>query len=221
MPGAKLGVGDFRVQPSAEISECGLYRWWLKRIWRPGPIVCFVMLNPSTADANINDSTVRKCIGFAWRWGFAGIEVRNLYPFRATDPKDMVKAKMKGTSVTGGDRGLHELLEAKHADLVVAAWGTKAGADRTSVFFKGMEAKPIYCIGRAVGGDPFHPLYQQYTKKPEPFVNCEGHFYADVLGEINKCQFCIKESPKHLWVKDACPCCGEKYDYILAQDSEE
>lgn len=221
MPPAKLGVGDFRITKDAEISECGLYRWWLSRRWRPGPVVCFVMLNPSTADGNIDDPTVRKCIGFAWRWGFCGITVRNLYAYRATDPKDLMKAKVKSLELAvGGTRGNHELIEAQKADLVVAAWGTKAG-QRPDYFLQRIGVKPVYCIGRATGGDPFHPLYQQYTPKPEPFVNCQGHFYADVLGEVPKCQFCAKESPRHFWVNDACPCCGEKYDCVLAQDSEE
>src|ERR1035441_4905977 len=50
------------------------------------PEVCFVMLNPSKAGENDDDPTVRRCMGFAERWGFSGIIVVNLIPVIATDP---------------------------------------------------------------------------------------------------------------------------------------
>lgn len=41
--------------------------------------------------------------------------------------------------------------------------------------------------------------------------------------EVYKCQFCGEESPIKEWGKDGqtCPKCGKKYDWMLAQDSEE
>ena len=38
-----------------------------------------------------------------------------------------------------------------------------------------------------------------------------------------RCQFCGETSPASQWGKDedTCPKCGEKYDALLAQDSEE
>ena len=91
---------------SAEISECGKYRWWLRRRWADGPVVCFVMLNPSTADAEQDDPTIRRCIGFAQAWGCGALEVRNLFPFRATNPADMLKAAKAGVDIRGGSRSL-------------------------------------------------------------------------------------------------------------------
>jgi hypothetical protein len=35
------------------------------------------------------------------------------------------------------------------------------------------------------------------------------------------CQFCGEESPEAEWNGDECPRCGEMYDWMLAQDSEE
>ena len=73
---------------SATLSECGLYRYDLWRTWATGPHVTFVMCNPSTADAEIDDPTIRRCIGFAQEWGFAGLVVVNLYAYRATEVSD-------------------------------------------------------------------------------------------------------------------------------------
>src|ERR1700744_1291942 len=66
------------------------HRFTLMRNWMgSGEIVNFVMLNPSTADDKFDDPTIRKCCGFAKRWGYSGIIVTNLFAFRATDPKDL------------------------------------------------------------------------------------------------------------------------------------
>ncbi|WP_131822315.1 DUF1643 domain-containing protein, partial [Mycobacteroides chelonae] len=61
----------------AVISADGLYRYELHRSWRAGPVVEFIMLNPSTADAEVDDATIRRCIGFAKQWGYGALVVRN------------------------------------------------------------------------------------------------------------------------------------------------
>ena len=55
---------------AADLSPCGLYRFTLTRTWgAPGARVVFVMLNPSTADASVDDPTTTRCIGFARELG--------------------------------------------------------------------------------------------------------------------------------------------------------
>jgi hypothetical protein len=44
---------------SAVLSVDGLYRYRLSRAWGRGPSLAFIMLNPSTADAGIDDPTIR------------------------------------------------------------------------------------------------------------------------------------------------------------------
>jgi len=56
---------------SAVLSDCGKYRYLLERdisMLNRGTVL-FVMLNPSTADAENDDPTIRKCKGFADRLG--------------------------------------------------------------------------------------------------------------------------------------------------------
>src|SRR5689334_16488446 len=77
------------VRKAASISECGRYRYSLHRWWGAGERLYFVMLNPSTADAEVDDPTIRRCMGFARTLGFDGIGVVNLYAFRATKPADL------------------------------------------------------------------------------------------------------------------------------------
>jgi hypothetical protein len=126
-----------RVRRSAEISECGRYRWWLRRAWTAGGdgrVVCFVMLNPSTANAQQDDPTLRKCMGYTQRWGFSVLSVRNLFAYRATDPAELLAIDF--VTATGGERGDVELAVAKTADLVVCAGARASPATpKTTVAF--------------------------------------------------------------------------------------
>jgi hypothetical protein len=70
---------------SATISQCGLYRYDLWRRWDSSiPGVAFIGLNPSTADAEKDDPTIRKCVAYAKKWGFGSLCMLNLFAFRAT-----------------------------------------------------------------------------------------------------------------------------------------
>lgn len=167
------------IHRSAEVSDCGLYRWWLRRAWTfrnpdgtvwPGKgAVCFVMLNPSTADGLQDDPTIRRCIGFAQSWGYHTLIVRNLFPWRATNPKELFRA----ATVTGGERGDIELLTAMTADLVVAAWGAGVPFGRNIEalkIFDSFPAKPIHCLELTKHGHPRHPLYVKSDRQPRLFL---------------------------------------------------
>ena len=71
---------------SAKISSCGLYRYDLWRVWdSQKENVCFIGLNPSTADENKDDPTIRRCMAFAMAWGYGSLCMLNLFAFRATE----------------------------------------------------------------------------------------------------------------------------------------
>ena len=53
------------VHRTALFSRDRRFRYRLGRRWGDGAAVCFVLLNPSTADETREDPTVRRCIGFA------------------------------------------------------------------------------------------------------------------------------------------------------------
>ena len=81
----------------AVISQDERHRYSLTRRWGYGPAVCcWIMLNPSTADATTDDPTIRRCLRFTQGWGYDALTVVNLYAWRATDPADLRNAQRAG-----------------------------------------------------------------------------------------------------------------------------
>src|SRR3954471_10304152 len=110
----------------AHLSSDGVYRYTLSRLWDTDPVspeMVWVMLNPSTADAAVDDPTIRRCIGFARLWGYAGIRVVNLFALRAADPK----ALLAHQDPVGPDND-HWLRAVTGERFTMAAWGSHAMA---------------------------------------------------------------------------------------------
>lgn len=155
------------VLKSAVISDCGTYRYELLRRWDvTKPRVGWVMLNPSTADAEVDDPTIRRCMGFARAWGYGGIVVRNLYALRATDPREL----WKHPDPIGPDNRAH-LREAGRDALTICAWGSNAHPFHASAAIVGLiraGGRPHY-LALTKGGQPRHPLYLKADLTPIPF----------------------------------------------------
>lgn len=173
-------AADYR---SAEISECGRYRYSLIRRWgeADGPHALFIMLNPSTADAEQDDPTIRRCIGFAKAWGMHGLCVVNLFAHRATNPKDL-EASTGDVVGPGNDRWIVASAQAAtfSGGPVVVAWGASLPGDlgRPVAFgvvrmlrHHGIE---MQCLGRTKLGYPRHPLYVKGDTELEPFAQHEA-----------------------------------------------
>jgi hypothetical protein len=145
------------VTGGATFSADGRYRYRLWRRWdRSRPMVAFVMLNPSTADARRDDPTIRRCVAFARRWGYGGIEVVNLFALRATDPGELRVAK--DPSGPGNARHVGRALAA--ASLVVLAWGAhRALRDPPTLARRLLSLRRPHCLGLTRSGEPRHPLY--------------------------------------------------------------
>jgi len=150
------------MEKTAIISECGMYRYQLGRTWDDGPIARFIMLNPSTADAEVDDPTIRRCIAFAKREHAGAISVVNLFAFRATKPADMMKAQ----DPVGPENNNHLREWVGHefgfSKLVIAAWGASPFAAKRfkQIRERGvLETKYWRCLGKTKMGGPQHPLY--------------------------------------------------------------
>ena len=148
------------MRTSARFSPCGAYRYHLTRRWAEGEMLTFVMLNPSTADADLDDPTIRRCIGFARREGAAGLQVVNLFAYRATKPKDLWAARAVQNIVgPENERVLEDAAASANSFPLVCAWGAAAG-DRATFFLAWMRARPtrLACLGLTLGGHPVHVL---------------------------------------------------------------
>ena len=155
----------------AEISGCGRYRWSLSRIWGEAAPVGFIMLNPSIADASIDDQTIRKCVAFARSWGHDGIVVRNLFNLRATDPRELYKHEDPVGDRAKADAMITSLFDV--CPLVVAAWGAHGlHRDRAEQVCRLVQVlgKKLHCLKLTKGGQPQHPLYLKGDSQPFPFV---------------------------------------------------
>ncbi|WP_027947183.1 DUF1643 domain-containing protein [Amycolatopsis taiwanensis] len=152
------------VQKSAVISPCGTYRYELTRRWSDGPPVGWVMLNPSTADANLDDPTIRRCIAFAKAWGYGGIVVRNLYALRATDPRELDRH----SEPIGPDNDAH-LARCVGEPLTIVAWGARGG-DRGREVLGLLASRGVrpHLLATTGDGQPRHPLYLRADLLPVP-----------------------------------------------------
>ena len=160
-------VTSERVERWAELSDDGRYRYVLGRRWDEALAVCvFIMLNPSTADAAVDDPTIRRCMSFAKSLGCGSLLVGNLYAFRATDPRVLFRA----TEPTGGaknDTVLTELLS--RGDVVIAGWGTHGRAGRVSEVLRLPGAERMTALAVTKAGAPRHPLYVPGAAIPMPW----------------------------------------------------
>lgn len=145
----------------AVLSDDGRYRYLLTRQWGPpiAPQLTFVMLNPSTADATVDDPTIRRCMAFASREGYGGIFVVNLFAYRATDPRELLTVD---DPVGPANRKILQSVIGLARHRVVAAWGATGGefGREQAIFVEHIVTRhPLQELGRTKDGHPRHPLY--------------------------------------------------------------
>lgn len=160
----------------AHFSACNRFRYSLTRAWdRTKPRVCFIMLNPSTADAVKLDPTLRRCVGFAMRWGCGSMEVVNLFALRATDPACLYVSDVRGDDL---QNDCSIIRASSSADFgTIAAWGVHGAyhnrgigiACLLSIIDKGFHGDSIMCLRLTKDRHPAHPLYLPADLTPIPF----------------------------------------------------
>lgn len=151
------------------ISSCGTYRYRLTRQLGEGAgTCCFVMLNPSTADASIDDPTIRRCMGYARSFGCAELLVVNLFAYRATDPR--VLYAMAPDRAVGPDNDAYIRDACDAAQLVICAWGNHGAhasrAQKVLTLIRQQGVRPMALKINAATGQPAHPLYLKATLQP-------------------------------------------------------
>lgn len=162
----------------ADMSEDGAYRYVLNRRWdRSLPVLCWIMLNPSVADAVTDDPTITRCIRRAerWRWrgtAFGGICVLNLFALRATDPAEL---SAPGVDPVGPEN--NKWLSGIDADTgsgrrspVIAAWGSLGALrERDAEVCRILAGTELWCLGTTASGQPRHPGRLGYDVQLVPY----------------------------------------------------
>lgn len=158
----------------AEFSECGRYRLWLSRAWETPPdtpysYALWIGMNPSTAEGDVDDPTIRREIAFTKAMGISSGYVKcNVMDYRATDPKQLL------TVSPCSPKNLECIFRhAECAERVILAYGSlpkrlrRYADDVVSMLRR--KGLPTYCMGKTASGAPRHPLYLPSTAKCEPW----------------------------------------------------
>lgn len=155
-------------QSSAVLSEDGAYRYRLSRVWAEGSRCTFIMLNPSTADAQIDDATIRRCIGYAKTWGHGALDVVNLFALRSTDPEGLYGH----ADPIGPENDQHLIDVARAATTIVVAWGAHGGHLGRDVavldLLRRYASVAPMALAFTADGKPRHPLYLRADLQPVP-----------------------------------------------------
>jgi hypothetical protein len=171
---------DGEVACGARLSECERYRYSLWRVWDVSlPPAVFVGCNPSTADAKEDDPTIRRCVAFARRWGRGGMYMVNLFPYRATDPRELhgvvdAPGLLGERNVDDGlvnDDWIQWAVEG--AGVVVAAWGAiklPPQHERRREEVRVLLGDGAVALRLTKDGHPSHPLYVPGDVEPVAYA---------------------------------------------------
>lgn len=143
------------------------YNLWRERDAGSG-MVAYGMLNPSTAAEDVDDNTIRRCLGFAEALNKQRVEAWNLYAYCATHPSDLARA----SAPIGPDNDRWILDVCGRADLVIVAWGAHAMVRNRAPWVLAMLAQRgvgVTCLRRTKGGFPEHPSRLPGNLRPEAY----------------------------------------------------
>jgi len=146
------------MKKDAILSRNRKYRYVLWRQWdAEKPSCVFIGLNPSTADENEDDPTLRRCMNFSKDWGFGKCVMTNLFAYRATNPDELKQQQ----DPIGYKNNHYIKILCKQADLIVVAWGNFGHyLNRDKKVLKLLQDVPLMCFKITSKGQPIHPLYQ-------------------------------------------------------------
>lgn len=144
------------------------YRYSLLRKWGEGDrLLMFIGLNPSTATAQQDDPTVRRCWGYAERLGYDGMIMSNLFAYRSTDPAGLREVD----DPVGPWTDEYLLRDARVAEMIVLAWGVHGDRlGRNDEVWRLLRENDLLGKAHALkltkAGHPGHPLYLRNDARP-------------------------------------------------------
>jgi hypothetical protein len=157
----------------AIFDSTGQYRYSLTRVWNSNKEkVVFICLNPSTADGENDDPTLKRCIDFAKRWHnekYGSLEMVNLFSYRATD-FDMLRDV---ENPVGSENDDYIVKAVRSASLVVVAWGEKGiyrNRHKEVLELLSNENIDVHCLEILKCNQPKHPLYAKKELTPRIYA---------------------------------------------------
>lgn len=139
----------------------GKFRYTLVRRWGDGPSLLWIMLNPSTANGEQDDPTIRRVVWFTEKFGHHAAVVINLFALRSPSPAHLLTAP----DPVGPENDVFLSEQLIEHPIAVCAWG----AVHPKLRWRLTEVKEFlddhatYCLGKTQKGDPRHPLYLAKT----------------------------------------------------------
>lgn len=157
-------MADLWDSKGALFSEDRKYRYALLRNWDLNkPLIMFIGLNPSTANENQDDATIRRVCRFAFDWDFGGVYMMNLFAWVTPYPEELRKVE---DPIGDNDKWLIKA-QAK-CDEVVFCWGNFPEAkERSEQVMKMFPSAKALILNK--DGTPRHPLYVPANTVPVEF----------------------------------------------------
>ena len=169
------------IEKTAIISDDLKYRYVLTRVFDEKlPMIAFVGLNPSTADAEDDDPTINKCIRYCKSWGYGGFYMVNLFAFRSPYPETLF---IENDPI--GPKNDNHLIEVfSKVSKVICCWGnTGTYRGRNVDVLKNINDP--YCLSINGSGEPTHPLFIKSDLKPI-FYNADTISISATKGKLKK-----------------------------------
>ena len=147
------------IQNKCVFSADRRHRYVLRHTWEPliAPKFCtWIGLNPSIANEEQLDPTLRRIRTFCVAWGYNGFIMTNLFGLVTIDPAQLYRVE----DPIGPENDRHILQAAQETGNIVAAWGLHGGHQkRCHAVSEMLSGFVLMCLKETKGGYPTHPLY--------------------------------------------------------------
>ena len=148
-----------KVLKNESSSPCGKYRYWLSREWdNTLATMLMIGLHPSKCDYTEDTRTVNKCVAIAKNNGCGRLFIANVFPLKVKKGKkpDRYELRRETAVVAETNKQIIVSLAKKSGDLIICAWGSKAGYEGTSErITRSLEVDyEINCLGLTNSGFP-------------------------------------------------------------------
>lgn len=162
---------EFLNNSGALFSEDRTHRYLLWRIWDDEkPLIAWLMLNPSIANEDKLDPTLRRCKQYSINNNYGGMIILNIFSLVSTDPKGLKLLDISSHYIEENFKNISNVLT--NIPIVL---GFGANSDKyhpgflQNKIYPLLKDKEVYALKITKNGLPSHPLYLSYNLKFQKF----------------------------------------------------